>query len=593
LLKPLRVFVSVAAGESLVVGTIFQIGVVIFVAMLLGAIFSKYKQSSIIGYILAGMLLGPFGLGVVQQSELVRVFSELGVLLLMFYIGLELDAQKFRKGGLVAFVLAPAKMMLCFIVGYMISVWFGFSVAEGILIGLVVAISSMAVIGKYLIDNRLAQSVEGNISISILVVEDFVAIVALALLSTLSSQGSVNTVVLNSVFFIVVAMFVVGEFSRYFMRLIEKFAYERHITLYALGMALGLAFVANFFSLSPAIGAFLAGLVLSRGAHSERIRSELETFREFFSVFFFLGIGLAFSPFGWGTLLVALVLLAAYVVASFVAYGVFGTLVGLQPKFAASLGGLMAPVGEFALIIAGLAFAMRTPHASDVLNIAIFLTIATTFLMPYLLLVSPRVASGVPRVSPSFIKRGFNYVSSRTSAMVNALLASSAAQGELMTAFRKLGFGVLSIIGVAYLLLFAHLQFKEPLIAGMPNLLVLIAIGFVLSIPPAFVAARELRNLIALLTGLAFSGMRAEQVNALKAHMSQLFLSFALLVAAFISGVFGLVVHLDEYVAIPLALLSVAIFAALDAFIKIRADREYLEMRGEKKRLVGGGRLRR
>ncbi|MBI4214562.1 cation:proton antiporter [archaeon] len=580
-------------GETVVVGTIFQIGIVIFVAMLLGAIFSKYKQSSVVGYLLAGILLGPFGLGVVHQSELVTIFSELGVLLLMFYIGLELDTQKFRKGGLVAFVLAPAKMMVCFFIGYTLALVFGFTSTEGIIIGLVVSISSIAIIGKYLIDNKLSQGIEGNIAIPILLVEDFVAVIALALLSSLSSQGSLNTIVLNSVFFIVVAIFVVSEFSKYFIKLIERFEYERHMTLYALGMALGLAFVANFFSLSPAIGAFLAGLALSSGIHSERIRAELETFREFFTVFFFLGIGLAFTPFGLSTLVFAVVLLAFYIAASFASYGVFGTLAGLQPTFATYLGGLMAPVGEFALIIAGLAISLKTANASAVVNTAIFLTLATTFLMPYLMRFSPSVARGASRASPVFLRRAFNYVSSRTSTMVNTMLTNNSAQSQAMTAFKRMGTGVLAIIGIAYLLLFANITFKEQIIAGLSNFVILLALGLILSIPPAFVAAREFKRLVVSLTASAFASARPAQIEALKAHMSQLFLSFSLLIASFVSGVFALVIRHGEYVAVPIGLLAAALFGLLDAFMKIRREREYMELRAVKKKLVGSGRLRR
>ena len=99
---------------------IFQIGVTLFIAMLFGAVFAKYKQSSIIGYLLGGILLGPHVLGFVTESQVLTLFSELCVLLLLFFIGLEVDVKKFKEGGLIAFVLGPAKMIICFSLGYFV-----------------------------------------------------------------------------------------------------------------------------------------------------------------------------------------------------------------------------------------------------------------------------------------------------------------------------------------------------------------------------------------------------------------------------------------------------------------------------------------
>jgi len=386
--------------------TIFQIGITLFVSMLFGAILSKYKQSPIVGFILGGILLGPVGLGFIQESEIIELFSEIGVLMLLFYIGLEVNIDRMKEGGLAAFVLAPAEMIAMFLIGFGVTSFFGFSLLEAVFMGLIVMMSSTAIIGKYMMDNDLTKKLEAGIIIPELLIQDVVAVMALALLPLAVGQGTdVGTVVLNTVAFVVVSLLIANELSKVMISTMEQFDWKHHIVLFGLGFVLTMAFIADFFGLSSAIGAFLGGFLLSQLKHTQQFEEQLSTFRDFFSAFFFVGIGLFFTVPTLEILLIGVIILVLYVTTKLVMYGFIGPFVGLDTGFSIYLASLMISIGEFSLIIAGLALAMGLPRAIDMINLSIFLVLGTTFLLPILVRASPKITELFKLIMPASIHK--------------------------------------------------------------------------------------------------------------------------------------------------------------------------------------------
>lgn len=485
---------------------ILEIGVVLFVSMLLGAIFAKLKQSAIVGYLLGGILLGPSMLGFVQQSEIISLFSELGVVLLLFYIGLELDTRKIKQGGFSAFILGPAKIVICFVLGYAVAYLLGLSSLEAIIVGMVTAISSTAIIGKYLLDHKLMHNLEANIAIPMLLIEDFVAVIALALLASYGSEGSISTIVLNGMLFVVVALFVIGRYSKYFMKLMEKLDYERHIALYGVGIALGLAFIANFFGLGLAIGAFLGGFLLSEMKYADKIRNELRTFRDFFLVFFFVSMGLVFTlpataaDFGF-MLVVVFAILIVCIIGKFLSYGIGGTILGLDFDFSIYLSSLMTPVGEFSLIIAGTAVALGLPFATQIVSWAILLTIVSTFVMPFLIRGSVKISAGLRRTIPQFFQQGMLNLQALFVPFTQAASHDAEAQDFFYSALKSIGINLFSIFALVYLLVFASLTITIELVAGIPNTYIFAIGGLVLMLPTVIWIRKEISLLASNVTG--------------------------------------------------------------------------------------------
>lgn len=574
---------------------IFQIGVTLFIAMLFGAVFAKYKQSSIIGYLLGGILLGPHVLGFVTESQVLTLFSELGVLLLLFFIGLEVDVKKFKEGGLIAFVLGPAKMIICFSLGYFVGLFFGFSNIESMLLGLVVFVSSAAIVSTYMFDNKLTKYLESHLVLPILLIGDFSAVIILALLSTYGAQGSLNTIVLNSIFFIIVTIFVISKFSGYLIKLMEKFEYGKHIALYALGMALSLAYLANFFRLDAAIGAFLGGFLVCELRHANKIRRELMAFKDFFAAFFFVGIGLHLTPLQPSLLVMGFVLLLVYLIGHFFSYSFFGTLLGFKGRISTRLGGLMLPIGEFSLLIAGAGIVMGLPHADDILNLAIFLCITTTFIMPYFFRHSFQVSNIFKTFVPGFLVPKFAFISSKTQGMFGIFLRNPRVQNRILAHFRKIGLALFAVLGIAYLISYTMLEVGIQIIPGVPNFIFLFIFGLVLSLPSFISMVREIQGMMDTLVEVSskdiFPKYTENQIKRVKQGISEIFASFFLLVVSSISFVFGVVVSNLFYV-IGIGSAFLGILAIVMGYQRIHIERRYTIGRIETKKLLKGGRIK-
>ncbi|MEM0372559.1 MAG: cation:proton antiporter [archaeon] len=541
---------------------VLQIGVTLLVSMLLGAIFARYKQSSIVGYLLGGILLGPYAIGFItaENSVVLELFSELGVLMLLFFIGLELDLKKFKESSLTAFVLGPAKMITCFGAGYFAASLMGFSGAESVLMGLVISFSSAAITWKYLTDNRMTNAPEASVSIPILLINDFIAVTVLAMLTSYVKQGSLNTVVLNSIFFIVFGIFVISRFSGYLIKIMEKFEYRKHITLYSLGIAFAVTYAATYFQLSPAIGAFLGGFLLSGLTHSERIKKELALFRDFFAAFFFIGIGLHFVPTGAGALAAGIVFLAVYFLAQMLSYGFFGALMGLKSKFSLKLAGLMFTVGEFSMIISGFAIALNTPHAREITGIAVLLGIVSTFLMSYLVKGSDKIGKAASIILPDPLENRFKWMRVKTQELIHEPMQNKRVQTRIINHFKVIGFNIFVILAIAYVMFYISLESTSQIIPGVPNFFVLFVIGFLLAVRQLIAIVRELHSLMFTVIRESskdvFSDYTEKQLDDIDNAISEIFISFFILIVSAVLWV--LAVYASWVFEIP-ALVSTAL----------------------------------
>ena len=560
---------------------VFQIGITLLVSMLLGALFAKYNQSEIVGYLLGGILLGPYVLGFIKQTdtEVLALFSELGVLLLLFFIGLELDLKKFKEGGLYAFVLGPAKIIVCFGLGYVLGGLFGFTSVESILLGLIMSFTSTAIIGKYLMDNEMMGNLEAKIAIPMLLIEDFVAVIALALLSTLgvnASKGGLNTVVLNSVFFMIFAIFVIGRFSGYLIKIMEKLDYERHITLYSLGIALAMAYLAGYFGLSPAIGAFLGGFLLAGFGHVEKIKKELGLFRDFFAAFFFVGIGLHFVPTSWNVVLMGVIILTVYILAQVFAYGFFGVLLGLSSHFSVHLANLMIAIGEFSLIIAGVAISLNTPHAQEILGLAIFLGLTSTFAMTTLIKYSDWLADFLSLLVPEFIERPFKKIRLKTYELIQVPLRSAHIQNEVFEHLKVIALNIFIILSIWYILVYVVIESHISVMVGYSNPLLFSILGLAFVSKPIWTLFKEMRAMVFSIVKVAssdvFSKYSFNQLIRIEEAISEIFTSFFVFVLSFILFLIGWRVNLIfDLAAVVVFILSM--FLLIRGVLILRKER--------------------
>jgi len=282
---------------------IFSFFLIFTGAALLATLSLYFRQPLLLAYIVLGAILGPFGLAWVVDTELLADVSHIGIIFLLFLIGLDMQPshllQMLRKGYMVAFISSVAFALLGFLVGY----GFGFNMIDSLIIGASTMFSSTIIGIKLLPTTVLHHKQTGELVVGLLLLQDLLAIILLTLLTTLGeqfSQGldlSLNVDLLISLGALPVVMFAALGFVRWvLLPLIKRFdRFHEYIFLLALGWCLGLAELAHSIGLSAEIGAFIAGVSLASSVISQYIAINLKPIRDFFLVLFFFSIGASFN----------------------------------------------------------------------------------------------------------------------------------------------------------------------------------------------------------------------------------------------------------------------------------------------------------
>lgn len=373
-----------------------QLVLVVLVATTLVALFHRLRLPSLLGFIVTGALLGPVGFGLVTDSEEITVMAELGVVLLMFTIGLEISigdlarmARQVLGGGLLQIGATAA---LC--AGALI--WDGFDPRQAIAIGLVVSASSTALVLRLLGDRGELSSSYGQLSLAILLMQDFAVVGLMLLVPMLAATGDAGggelaTTVLRAIVFAVM-IFVSARFA--FPWLLSRIVQLRNREVFLLATllaALGTAWVAELAGLSLALGSFIAGLVISESEYSHQMFAEVLPFRDVFNGLFFVSIGLLLEPdiiIGqWPLLLLAF---ASVVLAKGLIVMGVAKLFRLSWRNAFLAGVALAQIGEFGLILGQQA---RSLELIGVLEHGVIITVAvvTMALTPVTLIYARRL----------------------------------------------------------------------------------------------------------------------------------------------------------------------------------------------------------
>ncbi|MBI5228497.1 cation:proton antiporter [Candidatus Micrarchaeota archaeon] len=476
--------------------SVIDIGVVVIVALVFGFIFSRLKQSSSIGYVIAGIALGPFLLNYLKPGEgLAPVFGDLGLLMLLFYLGLELSLKKFKETGGIATILVGIEMLLTFVIGFFIAKVFGFNDLEAIVIGSLLPMASTVIAVKFIIERGLMDTHEAKTALSSLVVEDFVGIMVLVFLTSISAQKSLNTLVVSALLFVIAMFYVVSKVSKYVLATLHAYGHGDKMAIYAIGMGILVAvFGKTFLGLSEALGAYFVGFALAETPYGERIKRELGFFREFFILFFFVSFGstvtLPSSP-TFVYILVAMFIL--YTLAKILSYGVVGTALGLDAKSAVTTGLLMFPIGEFSIIIANNASGV-IPHAADIISLAFLLTISTTLASPYLFERKGEIAEFFMKIYPKKARKFLQRFGAGLQGFGKAS-EDKRFQNEFAAALRNLFKNLLIAVSIVWIAYLARVEFSLPFLPFLPESLSLGVILLPLIIWPIYKFIEELKFL--------------------------------------------------------------------------------------------------
>ena len=336
---------------------ILDLGVAVALALGGGAVAVRLGQPPIVGYLAAGVVIGPFTPGFVGDQEEIARLAELGVVLLLFALGVEFSLGELRRVWRVAVPGALAQVAITAVAGGLVAMVLGISIAGAAVIGSAIAISSTLVVLKLLIARGSLDSLHGRAAIGWMVVQDLVTIVLMAMLEPLAGGGSLAPLLfalVRAAVFLAVA-FVVGlRLLPWLFRTVSRLGSPELFLLSVFATALLAAFISSaVFGLSLALGAFVAGIIVSESDLSHQAAGEILPFRDLFAVLFFVSVGMLLDPAAllsdWPALIA---LLAVAMAVKSVTSALLARLLGLPWRSALILGATIAQVGEFSFLIA-------------------------------------------------------------------------------------------------------------------------------------------------------------------------------------------------------------------------------------------------
>ena len=357
-------------------------------ALVLGWVTQRLGLSTLVGYMLAGILVGPYTPGFVADANLATQMAEIGVILLMFSVGMHFHPQELLRVWRIAVPGAVAQSAVATLAGWAVARAFGWSHAAGFVFGMALAVASTVVLMRMLVDQDRLSTRAGHVAVGWLIVEDLFTVIALVVLPVLATDardltafGMPLLLALGKAALFALIVWFVG--TRLVSRLMERIARTRSEELFTLGVfvvALGVAVIAaSVFHVSVALGAFFAGLVVGQSRFGPQASGYMTPFRDVFSALFFVSVGMLFNPLFVVThpLLVVAALVIVLVVKPLVALAIV-MLIRDAKGTAATVAVGLAQIGEFSFILAtlGKTLGVLPAEALDALVVTAIFSIA-------------------------------------------------------------------------------------------------------------------------------------------------------------------------------------------------------------------------
>jgi CPA2 family monovalent cation:H+ antiporter-2 len=375
------------------------------VAAVTTLLFQKLRQPVVLGYILAGMVVGPhLPVPLLADPAVAHTLSELGVVLLMFSLGLEFSLRRLVKVAPTAGVVATIQCSLMIWLGYLVARAFGWGTYDSLFCGGAIAISSTTIIVKAFEEQKVPRALS-EIVFGILIVEDLIGILMLAVLTTVASganvspealAGTVGKLVGFLAALLVGGMLIVPRLMRAVVRL-----HRNETTVVAsVGLCFAFALLARHFGYSVALGAFLAGALVAESGAAKIIEHRIESVRDVFAAVFFVSVGMLIEPkLVWEHRGAVLVLTAVVIGGKLIGVGVGAFIAGYGVRTSVQAGMSLGQIGEFSFIIAGVGLSLGvTGHF--LYPVAVAVSALTTLLTPFLIRWSGGFASFVDRRLP-------------------------------------------------------------------------------------------------------------------------------------------------------------------------------------------------
>lgn len=369
-----------------------DLALILVVAGFVTLLFKKLKQPLVLGYIVAGFLVSPhmsYTMSVVDQGD-IQTWADIGVIFLLFSLGLDFSIKKILKMGASPIIAACTIIFSMMLLGVIVGHSFGWKEMDCIFLGGMVAMSSTTIIYKAFSDMGLTQQGFASTVMSVLILEDILAIVMMVMLSTVASGNSPDGVqLLGSIMkigFFLVLWFVVGLFAiPLFLRSVRKILNSETLLIVSLGFCCLMAVISTQVGFSAAFGAFVMGSILAETVEADKIIRLVDPVKNLFGAIFFVSVGMLVKPDVIVQYAIPILLLVITILVGQALFGTLGYLLGGQTlKNAMRCGFSMAQVGEFAFIIATLGKSLGV-ISEFLYPVVVAVSVITTFLTPYMI----------------------------------------------------------------------------------------------------------------------------------------------------------------------------------------------------------------
>ena len=446
-----------------------DLALMLIVAGIVTLIFKRLKQPLVLGYIVAGFLVSPHMpyTASVADTENIHLWADIGVMFLLFSLGLDFSFKKILKMGASPFISAMVIIFSMSMLGVCVGQAFNWSKMDCIFLGGMLAMSSTTIIYKAFDDLGLRQQQFAGLVMSVLILEDILAIVMMVMLSAIASGNSPDGgQMLESVIrigFFLVLWLVVGIFAiPLFLRSVRRLINSEVLLIVSLGLCCAMAVFSTKVGFSSAFGAFIMGSILAETIEAEKIEKLVEPVKNLFGAIFFVSVGMLVDPhilvsYAWPIITLVLTILIGQAL-----FGSFSfMLAGESLKSAMRCGFSMAQIGEFSFIIASLGLSLGV--ISDFLYpVVVAVSVITTFLTPYMIRLATPAYGALERRLPTRLIRTLNHLS-----MSHPNSQQQSAWKRLLTqmAVNTLVYSILSSATIALMFTFV-LPFMRKLLPG-------------------------------------------------------------------------------------------------------------------------------
>jgi len=384
-----------------------HLSLIILIVFVISFIMRLLKQPQIIGYIISGIIIGPFFLDFIPAGDTLLVFSEIGISFLLFIVGLHLNPKIIREVGKISLITGIGQVLFTSLVGYFICILLGFSPLTSLYISVALSFSSTIIIMKLLSDKEALDKLYGKISVGFLLVQDLIAIIILVIVASFSSGADAGEVLFSVLIKGILIFSILFAFSYYILPKFNSFfsKSQEFLFIFAISWGFGISALFSYIGFSIEVGALIAGILLSMFPYSFEISSKLKPLRDFFIISFFILLGSQMVFGNIHEMILPIVLLSLFILIGnplivLILMGVFG-----YSKNTGFMAGLtVAQISEFSLILIALGY--KVGHLSnEILSFVTIIGLITIAGSTYMMIYSDRIYPVISKYLSVFEKK--------------------------------------------------------------------------------------------------------------------------------------------------------------------------------------------